>query len=158
MLRNRGYGIRGCLVGDGPEMPGIRKKISDLGLENAIDLPGMVTEIDSWFRYFDIYAITSKEEGLPVSLLEAMSYGLPVVASDVGAISTAIRSIEEGTVVPADNIDRFVDAVATYLDDQALATRTGRKARARVAGEFSIKAIAANYESEYLAIMDRKAG
>lgn len=154
-LRRRGYAVRGCIVGDGPEMHGIRRKISDAGLDSMIKLPGFDTDIDGWYRYFDIYAITSKEEGLPVSLLEAMSYGLPVVASDVGAISTAIRSGEEGTVVAVGNTRQFVDAIANYLDNRDLAVKIGRKARERVVNDFSIEAIAARYEACYREILDR---
>jgi glycosyltransferase involved in cell wall biosynthesis len=155
-LRSRGHMVRGCIVGDGPEMQEIKKKVVALDLENVIELPGMVTETDHWFRYFDIYAITSTEEGLPVSMLEAMSYGLPVVASDVGAISSAIRSAEEGSVVPSGNRDSFVDAIAAYLDNRDLATQIGARARNRVVSEFSIEAISAGYKADYQAILERK--
>ncbi len=157
-LRDRGHAVKGCLVGDGPDMAMVRNKVSELGLEDAIELPGMVTETDKWFRYFDMYAITSTEEGLPVSLLEAMSYGLPVVASDVGAISTVIRSEDEGIVVPAGDKDRFVEAIARFLDDRELATRTGKTSRQRIIDDFSIEAIAAQYESTYLTILEQKSG
>lgn len=157
-LRQKGYAVKGCLVGDGPDMDMVRHKVSELGLDDAIELPGMVTETDKWFRYFDIYAITSTEEGLPVSLLEAMSYGLPVVASDVGAISKVIRSEDEGIVVPAGEKNRFVDAIATFLDDPELAIRTGKNSRQRIIDDFSIEAIARRYESAYLGILDQKSG
>lgn len=155
-LRQQGYAVRGCIVGDGPEMPAIRRKVADLGLADVIALPGLVTDTDAWFRKFDIYAITSSEEGLPVSLLEAMSYGLPVVASDVGAISTAIKTTEEGTIVPAGDLNRFVEAITAYLDNRDLAADIGRHARDRIIREFSIEAIAASYESDYRAILQQK--
>ena len=155
-LRRRGYRVRGCIVGDGPEMLDIQRKVAGLSLENVIELPGMVTDTDRWFRHFDVYAITSTEEGLPVSLLEAMSYGLPVVASDVGAISTVIRAGEEGAVVPSGNKDLFADAIANYLDDRDLARQIGARARDRVVRDFSIEVISAKYESDYRAILQRK--
>ena len=157
-LRKRGCNVRGCLVGDGPEMAKVRARTSEHGLDGIIEFPGMVTETDKWFRYFDLYAITSSEEGLPVSLLEAMSYGLPVVAADVGAISSAIRSDEEGLTVPAGDKDCFVNAIAGLLDDSERAARMGQRARDRIVDEFSIEAISARYESAYLAILDQKAG
>ena len=157
-LRKRGYGVRGCLVGDGPEMTKVRARVSEHGLEGVIEFPGMVTDTDKWFRYFDLYAITSSEEGLPVSLLEAMSYGLPVVAADVGAISSAIRSDEEGLTVPAGDKDCFVNAIAGLLDDSEQAARMGQRSRDRIVEEFSIEAISARYESAYLTILDQKTG
>ena len=157
-LRKRGYKVRGCLVGDGPDMTKVRARVSEHGLEDIIEFPGMVTATDKWFRYFDLYAITSSEEGLPVSLLEAMSYGLPVVAADVGAISSAIRSDEEGLTVPVGDKECFVNAIARLLDDPEQAARIGQRARDRIVDEFSIEAIAARYESAYLAILKQKAG
>lgn len=155
-LCRRGYNVRGCLVGDGPEMQNIQTRIDDLGLEAVIELPGMVTETESWFRRFDIYAITSTEEGLPVSLLEAMSYGLPVVATDVGAIAKAMCPSEEGVVVPSGDAAQFVEAIAGYLDNREVAAQTGVRARDRIIRDFSIEAIAAKYTSDYRAILDQK--
>jgi len=157
-LRKRDLDIRGCLVGDGPEMQNIRNKIVDMDLRDVIELTGFDTDTDKWFQYFDLYALTSREEGLPVSLLEAMSYGLPVVATNVGAVSEVLAGGAVGKVVPPEDVKHFADAVESYLNNKENASETGRQSRKRVEKEYSIKAIASQYESWYLNLLPQKGG
>lgn len=157
-LRNNGYEARGCIVGDGPEMAAVKQKISDLQLQDVIELPGMVTDVEPWFRKFDLYAISSNEEGQPVSLLEAMSYGLPVVSTDVGAISVTMEHGLEGSIVPSGDVHEFTGALQRYLNDRDFAASCGRNARARVIRDFSIEAIAGQYAACYSEVLANKRG
>ena len=100
-LRSRGFDVAGCIVGDGPLMAEIANEVSRRGLSGFIELPGMTQNVSEWMRRFDIYLITSREEGQPIALLEAMSYGLPIVSTDVGAIGKTIQHGKEGLIVTA---------------------------------------------------------
>lgn len=155
-LRRRGHKVRGCIVGDGPEMQAIRETIERKGLYEVIELPGLDTEVGKWFRYFDIYAVTSSEEGLPVSLLEAMAYGLPIVTTDVGAIHTVVRNESDGLVVSERNVELFADAVAVLLSKREIAEGYARSARQRVVKRYSIAAITQHYQSSYEEILSNE--
>ena len=85
--------LHACIVGDGAEMPAIRELVASLDLGSTVSLPGMVHDTDNWYRKMDFYIVSSDEEGLPVSMLEAMSFGLPVIATDVGAIGEVIETV-----------------------------------------------------------------
>jgi glycosyltransferase involved in cell wall biosynthesis len=137
-------------------MRNIRNKLLALDLHDVIELTGFETDTDKWFRYFDVYAITSREEGLPVSLLEAMSYGLPIVATNVGAISTVLKSGAVGTIVPPGNAEKFADAVEFYLENKEYASEHGRQSRKRVEMEYSIKTIASQYENWYMDLLAQR--
>jgi len=153
-VRSRGYRVSGCIVGDGPLLDDIHKHISRLGLSEFIETPGMVQDVGSWYRRFDIYLVSSDQEGQPVSLLEAMSYGLPVVSTDVGAISKTMRHGVEGLIAGAGNVPGLADAVCRYLDDRALAASCAASARKRVIRDYSIGAIARHYEDAYRELFD----
>lgn len=153
-VRRRGYRISGCIVGDGPLLDEIHDHISARGLSEVIETPGMVHDVGSWYRRFDIYLISSDQEGQPVSLLEAMSYGLPVVSTDVGAISKTMRHGVDGLIADAGNVPGLADAVCRYLEDRALAASCAASARKRVIQDFSIGAIARHYEDAYREILD----
>lgn len=157
-LLEKGFQVRACIVGDGPEMSAVKQRISDLKLQDIVELPGMVTDVEPWFRKFDLYAITSREEGQPVSLLEAMSYGLPIVSTDVGAISVTMEHGFEGSIVPSGDKDQFANALGRYLDDRDFAAMCGRNARARVVRDFSIEAIAGQYAACYREVLASKYG
>lgn len=155
-LRRQGHEVTGCLVGDGPEMPVIKNRIAERALEKFVELPGMVTETEPWFRRFDIYAITSNQEGQPVSLLEAMSYGLPIVSTNVGAISATLESGQEGLVIPAQELSDLVQAIGRFLDDKKFANTCAANARQRIIRDFSIAAIAAQYEACFRDLLARR--
>jgi glycosyltransferase involved in cell wall biosynthesis len=156
LLRRRGLPVYGCLVGDGPEMQAIRESIAARGLEDKIELPGMVTNVDEWYRKFSVYACSSSEEGLPVSIIEAMSYGLPVITTDVGAIATAVRDTVDGFVVPANNVESFADALAKVVEHPDVGAKIGLNGRRRVEEAFSIEAVAESYAGWYCQIAGSK--
>jgi glycosyltransferase involved in cell wall biosynthesis len=149
-LRRRGYSMHATIVGDGPEKATLLEKRAMTGMESAVDLPGMTDDVDSWLRQFDIYVVSSKEEGQPVSLLEAMAVGLPVVATDVGAISETIRDGVEGLIVPAGDVPALSDAIGRLIEEPDFARACGRAARRRIIEDFSIESVARRYECSYL--------
>ena len=148
-LRHRGRSVRAAIVGDGPEMPAIKASIERRGLGDVIVLPGMDTNVSRWYREFDIYACTSVEEGLPVTIIEAMSYGLPIVSTDVGAISEVARDDIEGRIVAAGRLEEFVQAVEELLDNPEQAAELGRRGRRRAETVYSIEAVTKALETIY---------
>ena len=155
-VRKRGHDVMGYIIGDGPMIDELRAYIAQLELADHIVMPGPSQDVGSWYRKFDLYLISSDQEGQPVSLLEAMSYGLPIVATDVGAIPRTIENGKEGLIGKARDIGQLADAVCRYIDDPDFATSCGEAARLRVIEEFSIETIARKYENAYTRIMSKQ--
>jgi glycosyltransferase involved in cell wall biosynthesis len=87
-MRSRyGPAVRFLLVGDGPDMPQVRNRISELHMEDAIDLTGFLQQPDEAFARMHVFMMTSLTEGMPMSLLEAMQQGCIPVVTNVGGIA-----------------------------------------------------------------------
>lgn len=149
-LKDRGRAVRGVIVGDGPEMPLIKRRVAELGLTEIVTLPGMDTCVSRWYRQFDIYACSSNEEGLPVTIIEAMSYGLPVVSTDVGAIREVVRDGVDGRIVAPGQAEALTDALEELIDRPEQLATFGQNARERAKAQFSIEAVAGTLERTYL--------
>jgi glycosyltransferase involved in cell wall biosynthesis len=153
-VRKRGHDVDAYLIGDGPLLGEVRAHIAQLNLSDHVFTPGISQDVESWYRKFDVYLISSDQEGQPVSLLEAMSYGLPIVATDVGAIGKTIEHGREGLLGEAGNIRQLADAVCRFIDQRGFSESCGRAARARAIAEFSIEAVARKYEDAYYQILN----
>jgi glycosyltransferase involved in cell wall biosynthesis len=133
------------------ELDKLRQCASDLGVERHIVMPGWVSgeEKTRLLAQAAIYVLPSYNEGLPVSILEAMAAALPVVATPVGGIPDAIRDGEEGFLVSPGSIDELSDRIHRLLSDKGLRQRMGENGRRRLQSEFSsevaIAAITALY-------------
>ena len=155
-LRDAGVRFRLCLVGDGPERSTLENQVRNLDLTDHVEFAGAVKDVDSWYRRFDIFVLSSVQEGLPVALLEAMSYGIPCVATAVGAVDTVIAADDEGTLVPPSSPEALASAIETYLKDPDLSSRHGAAARDRIRVQFSIEAIAARHLELYRRLLWEK--
>ena len=155
-LRRRGYELQLYILGDGPDFTSVREMITELGLESIVILPGMVSDMDNWYPRFDIYAISSIREGLPVALLEAMAHVLPVVATDVGAIAETVQDGEGGLIVAPGEPKDFANALAQLLDDAGLRDRLGQGARRRIKDHFSVEKVARLHETTYREVLAAK--
>ena len=80
---------------------------------------------------FDVFCLSSHHEGLPVSLMDAMTLGLPTVATHVGGIPEAVRHNIEGLLVPPGRPELLAAALQTMCSDEALRTRAGKRAQER---------------------------
>jgi glycosyltransferase involved in cell wall biosynthesis len=106
-------GARLALVGDGVERSALEDLIQKLGITHRVELPGYVDNVAAWFSRADVMALTSRYEGLPAAILEAMAANCPVVCTDcfIGA-RELVGEAEGCAVVPADP-----DAIARALDE-----------------------------------------
>lgn len=115
--------IEWTLIGDGPELKGLRQRADSNRRNNLIiNLPGAMPHyavMDYYVTHeIDWFMLLSTSEGLPVSILEAMSFGVPVIATDVGGVSEAVDD-ETGLLMPADvEKEEFVRGLVPYLDSK----------------------------------------
>jgi sugar transferase (PEP-CTERM/EpsH1 system associated) len=144
------------IIGDGPLLPAVRRQVAELGMEDAVWLPGARSDITALLHSFSLFALPSLAEGTPVSLLEAMASALPVVASRVGGIPEVVTDGEHGLLVPAGDADALAQALARYARDAGMRATHGRAARARVEERFSMRAMLASYDALYDGLCRKK--
>jgi glycosyltransferase involved in cell wall biosynthesis len=127
------------LAGNGP-VDQFRKTIGSLGLSDRIHLPGWqnVDQVRALLGAADILLLPSRQEGLPMAILEAMASGVAVISTPVGAIPDAIIDGETGLLVPPGNVGALSDAILKLLHNPALRQRLAVNARARFERMFTI--------------------
>ena len=126
-LRDRPWRL--CWLGGGPDLPRTRARLAELGLDARVELLGDVADVVGPLAAARASVLSSHSEGLPISVLEAMRAGLPVVASDVGAVREAVD--DAGWICPPADVAALVPALRAVLDDPAECARRGARGRAR---------------------------
>ena len=147
------------VVGDGPERPRLEALAAAAGLTDRVRFAGRVSDAELSAAYAAANAVVlpaiadarSDTEGLGVVLLEAMTYGVPVIGSAIGGIPDIIIDGETGVLVPAGDTDALAHAIMRLARDAGLASRLGEAGRRHVAARFSWKAVLAAWEQCYAA-------
>jgi len=124
---------------------------SELGRRVVLTGPG--DDVDAVLAALDVFALPHHEESFPVSLLEAMAAGLPVVATESGGARECVLPGETGLLVPPDDVDALADAITVLLRDPALRRRYGEASRRRVEEHFSPKSQIARIEVVYATVV-----
>jgi glycosyltransferase involved in cell wall biosynthesis len=127
------------LVGDGPQMPEVRSKIGELGLQDRIRLPGFRADGRRFTGLMDLFLMTSQFEGLPVAMLEAMTLGKPIVATAVGGIPEVITDGQEGRLAPVGAIELLAEQVKTLLHDPEQRRIMGMRGANKIEACFHIR-------------------
>jgi glycosyltransferase involved in cell wall biosynthesis len=125
------------LVGDGPDLASIKMLSKQLGIEQKVAFLGWRNDVAALLQQADIFTLISDWEGLPLSILEAMRMGLPVIGSDVGGVKEALTHKECGLLVSNNNKHGIADAFQLLLSDSDLRNTMGRNGRARYEAHFS---------------------
>ena len=142
-------GTRFELAGDGPGREEIEIRIRRLGLQDRFLIRGFLDEVDGFYGGLSLYLNTSSHEGIPMSVLEAMARGVPVVAPNVGGLREIVRDGLEGFLVGDRDPISFAEPCLRLLQDPALRERMGAAARERVAKEFTVEVMARGYLEAY---------
>jgi glycosyltransferase involved in cell wall biosynthesis len=129
------------LAGDGPERPVLEKRVSDLGLDARVRFLGQRQDLPKLLASCDLFVLPSLYEGLPLSVLEAMAAGKPVVATAIGGTDEAVIHGETGLLVPPQKPSELANAIRTMLSDKDLAARLAEAGKARVVKMFSSDAM-----------------
>jgi glycosyltransferase involved in cell wall biosynthesis len=134
--------LRLLIVGTGPMHPQIEEKIAALNLTDRVILAGQRTDPERWLQALDIFCLPSyANEGVPQAILQAMLSALPIVTTPVGAILEAVQDGNSALVVPPKDGPALTAAISRLLEDPALATRLGEKARCVAEVDFSREAM-----------------
>jgi len=143
---------RAAFVGEGPLRSAIAGELERKGLAPRVDLPGSRDDVPEVLASAGIFVLSSRSEGFPVSVLEAMAAGLPVVASDVGGVSEAVVHGETGLLVPANDPAGLAGALEQLLRDAPLRRRLGAAGLERARREFDV----ARFRSAHLELYQRE--
>lgn len=136
------------LLGDGPERHSIEQQLDRLGLQNRVTLHGTVPEAARYFRSFDVFVLSSRSEGTPLALLEAMDAGVPVIATEVGGVPDAVTR-EEALLVPPENPSALSQAIQSAFRDSEGSAARARAARERLKTRFAPEPWLDRYEDIY---------
>lgn len=148
---------RFVIVGEGPDRAALEAKCNALGLHSAISFVGRRDDMPSVYASLDLMVSASRQEGLPIALLEGMASGLPVVATAVGEVPTVIRNKSIGLLVPPEDPDALANAILTLLRDPGRRIQLSAAARELIAADYSADRMAADYACIYEQALASKA-
>jgi glycosyltransferase involved in cell wall biosynthesis len=147
-----------ALVGDGPLREALVKQAESLGLTPSdIRFAGRVDPDDvcSWLKLSDAFALVSQSEGLPCSLIEAMSTGLPSVVTDIPANKQLVENEKEGLVVPVGDANAIAAAFEWLIQNPEPRSAMGRLARGKISETYSTDHVADQYEGLFRQLLSR---
>jgi glycosyltransferase involved in cell wall biosynthesis len=147
-------GVRLVMVGDGLERQRLERAAQAAGLAESIVMPGHRRDMAVWYGMADLFVLPSRSEGSPNALLEAMSAGLPIIATAVGGVPETIAQDRSGLLVPSGDPAALAQAMARLLEDPERAARLGAAAAEDAAARFSVE----RYRESLLAIYEELCG
>lgn len=137
------------LLGDGESRSSLEAEIRTLNLENRILIAGYKDNAFNYLPLFDLFVLPSLTEGLPVTLLEAMSCGTPIVSTRVGGIPEALANGEAGLLVEPGDIDGLKEAILELFRNSELGKKFALKAKEIVDDRYSAEIMAKSYLAVY---------
>lgn len=148
-LRARGLDAKGLVIGGGPLQESVEGNVRDAGLSDHVVLTGVRQDLPDLYPAMDVFMLSSDREGLPITILEAMAAGVPVVSTNVGGIHACVRPGETGWLVPPGDAEALALAAYQAYSDAAQTRVKTDAARKLIKNEFSVEAMTAQYEALY---------
>lgn len=145
------------VVGDGAELPALRAQAEALGERGRfVHLTGARRDVPRCLAALDVFALSSRTEGLPLVIPEAMATGLPVVSTAVGGIPGVLDEGATGFLVPAGDEATLRERLARLAEDRALADALGRRARAAALERYAAERMVRDYLEVYREVRGRR--
>jgi len=145
--------VTAVVVGDGEEREPLERAAREAGIAGRFVITGWTTEPRAYLAGFDVFVLPSRYEGFPLSIVEAMLAGLPVVAADVGSVSEAVIDGETGLLVAPDDPGALADAIRSLLSDPEQRRRMGENGRELARARFTAQAMADRFEELYSEVL-----
>ena len=153
-LNRQGYNLRVLFAGDGPERNRLKSISSELGLAGRAVFLGTRHDIPGLLNAADVFCLSSYTEGSPMSIIEAMASGLPVVATSCGGVAELVNDGQTGYLIPVKDHQALATAMARLVNDSSLVSNLGANARKIQMKNFSISAMADAYLAIYRQVLD----
>ena len=141
--------LRLVILGEGVLRAQLEERVSELGLQHRVLMPGYVNDGRRYFHLFDLFAMPSLTEGLPIVLLEAMQSGVPIVASAVGGIPRLLAGGDCGLLIESGQVEPIRKGIRRLMSDQETAREAAKAAQQRVSENYSSDAMARGYHAVY---------
>ena len=138
--------LRLVVVGDGDREADLKGLANTLGIADRVRFTGLRRDVAQLLPGFDMACLTSRYECAPLVVIEAMAAGLPIIATDVGAVRDMINDGEEGVIVNVGDVDALADQIAILAADADLRTRMGARGRICAERKFRIEDTAAAFQ------------
>jgi glycosyltransferase involved in cell wall biosynthesis len=148
--------LRLLVVGEGPDRAKIEKLVAEQGLSSVVTIAGQQVDMPAVYAGMDIFVLPSLNEGLPMTLLEAMAASKPVIATRVGAVPTVIADGETGVLIePADSA-ALTRAIIELLNNPERCRLLAQNARAQVERNYTAAAMTERYRELYRTVLARR--
>ncbi len=141
--------VRLVLIGEGPEREAIEREVRRRGLSGHVRLLGLRKDVARLLPAADLFLLTSVSEGIPLTLIEAMAAGLPVVSTDVGGVPEVVVDGHTGALAPAKDDARLAEQCLRLAADPGLRAEMGRRSRERATELFAEPQMHAGYRQLY---------
>lgn len=138
--------LRLICVGEGDREAELRELVDTLGITRQVRFTGLRRDVEQLLPGFDVACLTSRYECAPLAVLEAMAAGVPVIATDCGAVRNMVTDGREGYIVDVGDVDALADRIASLAEDADLRTRMGAQGRIRAERKFRIEDTAASFQ------------
>jgi len=149
MVSRKAPGARLMLVGDGPDRISVERLVKRLCLEKHVMLTGFRSDVANVLNCSDVVVLCSETESAPLTLLEGMSSGLPVVATNVGGIPEIVEDGVNGFLVQSKNPEAIAERILDLNADPALRRRLGEAARKTILERYTAEKIVGQYLEIY---------
>lgn len=149
VVKQHGRSITTLIVGNGVVEHEMKALARELGIESEVRFLGYRTDVTDLLAASDIFALPSRTEGLPISALEAMAQGLPVIATPVGGVPELVEDGRTGILIPVDDPKSLSEAIERLVGESLLRSSMGDAGRRRVAGQFSFDGMLDQYDALY---------
>jgi glycosyltransferase involved in cell wall biosynthesis len=154
--RERGVDAVLCMVGDGPDRERLEQLAHDLGIARSTYFVGYQEDVAGYYRLFDAFLLPSVNEGTPVSAIEALASGTPVVATRVGGVPDVVGDGMNGFLFEPGATDEAAERLATLAMDPALRARLGEAGRAYVRERYAVERLVDDVDRLYRSLLVAK--
>jgi glycosyltransferase involved in cell wall biosynthesis len=144
------------LVGDGPDRGRLEERAHELGIARSTYFVGYQPEVAGYYRLFDAFLLPSVNEGTPVSAIEALASGTPVVATRVGGVPDVVRDGVDGLLVEPGDVEGAASRLAELAADPALREALGATGRVRVLARYSVARLVDDVDRLYRSLLAAK--
>jgi glycosyltransferase involved in cell wall biosynthesis len=152
-LRDEGIDAVLCMVGDGPDRPDLERRAHELGIVRDTLFLGYQEDVAPFYAAFDALVLPSSNEGTPVSAIEALAAGRPVVATRVGGVPDVVEEGDDGFLVEPGATDDLADRLAQLARDPELRERMGRAGRERVLPRYAVERLVDDVDRLYRSLL-----
>jgi glycosyltransferase involved in cell wall biosynthesis len=152
-LRERGIDACLCMVGDGPDRDDVEHRAHELGIVRHCLFLGYQEDVAPYFAAFDAMVLPSANEGTPVTVIEALAAGRPVVATRVGGVPDVVHEGEHGFLVEPGDVDALADRLVTLARDPELRERLGAAGRERVLPRYAVDRLVDDMDRLYRSLL-----